>query len=283
MIPDVGGHCVTMVGGNYGPNSPNFTGGLQQSVWHDSDSDGPGGVADEVRTNRWGGGGTWFLDMGVLGNVNDDWVADGYLTACPGVPKPASAIGNFDVHYFVGVGPRVDPGAPQKPYYTSTVQMKTTGAKYGTYHFEDGSADPYWDPNAEDPTLVVPNEEIEDLFKKLYILVDFNDPMLVPVDELGNPIAPDIEVYDDADIEIALALAEWASDKGSVLLTYIFDDQPAWEKVVFPGDEYVSIDKVGQQGYNVFEWNIATECVPEPATLGLLALGGLGLLLRRKR
>ena len=161
--------------------------------------------------------------------------------------------------------------------------MTFTGTNYEDYHFDGGSTDPYWDLEAEDPTLVIPNEEVADMFKKLYILVDFNDPALVPVDALGEPIAPDIDVFDDEDTEIALDSAEWASDNGQVLLTYVFDDQPAWEKVVFPSDEYVLIDKVLQQGYNVFEWNIATECVPEPATLSLLALGALLTLVRRRR
>lgn len=64
---------------------------------------------------------------------------------------------------------------------------------------------------------------------------------------------------------------------------YDFDTQPAWEKIVFPSDEYVSINLVGNQGYNVLEWNIATECVPEPATLALVALAALSVLHRRRR
>ena len=51
---------------------------------------------------------------------------------------------------------------------------------------------------------------------------------------------------------------------------------------MFPGDEYVSINLVGNQGYNVLEWNIATECVPEPATLSLLVFGALALVSRRR-
>ena len=281
MIPDVGGHCVTLVGGNYGPNSPNFVGSPQQSVWHDSDSE-PLVGNDEVRPNRWGPNMEWFLDMGNLNVPNDDWMADGFMTVCPGVPKPEGAIGNFDIHYYVGIGNRNDLPIGD-PYYDTGVQMTFTGTNHGDYHFDDGSADPYWDDQAEDPTLLIPNEEVADMFKKLYILVDFNDPAMVPVDALGEPVVPDIDVFDDGDTEIALDSAEWASDSGQVLLTYVFDDQPAWEKVVFPSDEYTLIDKVGQQGYNVFEWNIATECVPEPATLALLTLGGVAALLRRRR
>jgi len=276
MIPEEGGHCVTMVGGNYGPNDPKFTNAPQQSVWHDSDSD-PLIGNDEVRPNLWGPNTEWYLQM-----PRGNWIADGFMTVCPGVPKPASAIGNFDIHYYVGIGNRNDPPIGD-PYYDTTVQMTFTGSNYGAYHFDDGSTDPYWDSAANGPTLVIPNEEIDDLFKKLYISVDFNDPALVPVDATGKPTVPDIDVFDDDDNEIALDSAAWASDNGQVLLTYIFDDQPAWEKVVFPSDEYVLINRVGQQGYNVFEWNIATECVPEPATLALLVLGGAAALVRRRR
>ena len=142
--------------------------------------------------------------------------------------------------------------------------------------------DPIWDPTSPS-TLLVPNQFIRDKQKKLYLQVDFNDPLPGnPLNPNGDPDVPGIQVYDDAGNLILLADHTWASDNGEVLLEYDFTNQPAWEKIVFPSDEYLKINLVGNQGYNVLEWNIATECVPEPATISLLALGALALVRRRR-
>ena len=51
---------------------------------------------------------------------------------------------------------------------------------------------------------------------------------------------------------------------------------PPWEELVtivtVPVGSYIIID----------ELHLATECVPEPATMSLLALGGFGILRRRR-
>jgi len=285
------GHGMTLVGGNYGPNGkPGNPAVPVTSVWHNSDNDGPAGVADEAYNTysfALGQINTWLLDVpGTPGNLQDDWIAEGYFLACPGTPKPATAIGNFDVHYLVGLTQPL-PGAPGKPYHCDPViQMLTTGASYGVYTVPAAGGvlvnDPIWDPQNPN-TLLVPNQVVQDKQKKLYLQVDFNDPLPGnPLNPNGDPDIPGITVYDDAGNLISLADSTWASDYGEVLLEYDFDTQPAWEKIVFPGDEYVSINLVGNQGYNVLEWNIATECVPEPATLSLLVFGALALVSRRR-
>ena len=284
-------HGMTLVGGNYGPNGKVGNAAAPvPSVWHNSDNDGPGGVNDEVY-NTWnfavGPDKMWLLDVpNTPGNLNDDWIAEGYFLACPGTPKPAAAIGNFDVHYYVGLTQPL-PGDPGKPYHCDRViQMLTTGANHNVYTVPAAGGvpvkEPIWDPQTP-YTLLVPNQSVQNKQKKLYLQVDFNDPLPGnPLNPNGDPNVPGINVYDDAGNLISLAGSTWASDYGEVLLEYDFTNQPAWEKIVFPGDEYVSINLVGNQGYNVLEWNIATECVPEPATLSLLALGGL-MALRRRR
>jgi len=291
------GHGMTLVGGNYGPNGkPGNPAAPVPSVWHNSDNDGPGGVNDEVY-NTWnfavGPDNMWRLDVpNTPGNLNDDWIAEGYFTACPGTPKPATAIGNFDVHYYVGLtqpipGDPGEPGKPDKPYHCDKViQMLTTGDNYGVYKVPAAGGvlvpDPIWDPQGLN-TLLVPNQSVQNMQKKLYLQVDFNIPLPGnPQNPNGDPNLPGILVYDDAGNLISLADSTWASDNGEVLLEYDFDTQPAWEKIVFPSDEYVKINLVGNQGYNVLEWNIATECVPEPATMCLLAFGALALVARRR-
>jgi hypothetical protein len=290
------GHGMTLVGGNYGPNGkPGNPAAPVPSVWHNSDNDGPG-INDEVYntyTFAPGSDNTWLLDVrGTQDDQSDDWIAEGYFTACPGTPKPATAIGNFDVHYYVGLtqplpGGPGEPGKPDKPYHCDPViQMLTTGDNYGVYKVPAAGGvlvpDPIWDPQSLN-TLLVPNQSVQNMQKKLYLQVDFNIPLPGnPQNPNGDPNLPGILVYDDAGNLISLADSTWASDNGEVLLEYDFDNQPAWEKIVFPSDEYVKINLVGNQGYNVLEWNIATECVPEPATMCLLAFGALALVVRRR-
>lgn len=285
-------HGMTMVGGNWSP----VAGGLaaqQWSVWHNSDNEGVG-TDDEVYWNEWTGGGVppiWYLDTNsppTQGQTGDDWIAEGYFTVCPGVPKPQSAIENFDVHYYVGINGLAG-GDPD--FYLTGIDMLTTGTNYQTYTGPGGQGDwdPTWDSQDEN-TLIVPNLEDDSLSKKIYLSIDFNDPILPIGAELGEADLPDIQVFDDADLEADLIDFAWSQDPDGtlngeqVLLTFLFDGyQPAWEKVVFPSDEYVNIDLCGNVGYNVYEWNLATECVPEPVTLALVGLGAIGLVIRRRR
>lgn len=273
------GHGMTLVGGNYGPNGPVQPPTLPcESVWHNSDADAanpmppPAWLDDEAYVNTWGGRTEWRLVVNP--NPHDpvwDWWADGYFTACPGVPKPASAVGNFDVHHFIGIG-ALQPGGGA---YDIQVTTLTTGAMYNTYVGQSGLYDPEW---IGEGMLNVPNQVVEDLKKILYLSVDFR--------EFENPDTTDvfqIQVVDEFGNAATLTDSQWASDNGQILLTYEFDNQPAWENIIFPIDAVTGTCLYQTLRGHVYEWNLATECVPEPVTLGLLGVGCLVALARRRR
>ncbi len=269
------GHCMTLVGGNYGPNGPPGLAPPDVSVWHNSDNEGLG-TDDEVYGNDWNANPpTWYLD--VSGDGVGDWFADGYFKACPGHAKPAGAVGNYDVHYYRGPD-HIDNTGPV-PLWVDAVQMLVTGDNKDAYAGPQGGTQPEWDPSGG-PTLYVPNEEIDDLYKILYLLVDFKEPLPAfaqPEDLVGAENFFDIQVLDEEGEEVPLDEYWLSSDNGQVLLKYVFDDQPDWEQIVFPHLDYK--DLTG----NILEWNLATECVPEPASLALLAAGAAAALLRRRR
>lgn len=266
-------HGMTLVGGNYGPNAPNapVPPGNQVSVWHNSDNEGAG-TNDEVYINSSFAAGfpgrAWQMAVGA-----GTWTAEGYWTECPGAPKPVNAITTLDVHRYIGLtSPQLPDGGNLPLHCDPEVQMRTTGTMHGTYAGPGQQTEAYWDP--QDPrALVVPNKVVANMQKRLYVLIDFNDP-------LPQQIVPDIFVVDDQNIIHINPIATWAADNGEVMLEYDFPNQPAWEKVVFPGLEYV--DLMGVPGYNVLQWDIATECTPEPATLALLGVAAGALLALRR-
>jgi len=271
-----GGHAMTLVGGNYGPSrvpaSPDI------SVWHNSDKDGGDGP-DEPKENTWGieTDPAWGVDLPATpGDPSDDWVAAMYFTACPGLPKPESAISNFDVHYYIGLFPF----DTQQGMYPVGPQLIATGVNNGVYTASPQISPsprvtfPYW---INDNYLMVPNEAVADpdLYKKIYLSVDFTGTWNLPPWEWSDVY--DIRVHAEG-LEYAPDSVEWADDWGQVLLTFILDGQPEDEVIEFPSAYYRNLTEG-----NILEWNLATECVPEPATLALLVLGGLGVLLKRRR
>ena len=252
FVEDLGGgnivgfnHCLTLVGGNKSPTgAPNNV-----SIWHDSDRD-VGGADDNVYTNTFDA--FWHINYTNMPPVNN--MAQGYVTLCPGEQKPASAMENYDAAYY-------------RDYDAVGNQVKTWRiagkADYGQ---------PAWvmDGNDEYTILQVENEEIPEMYKMVYLLIDFRSQ------GYNADNAPDIDLMDDEgktyDAEITVS-----ADGGQIKYEWTMDDQPPFERIIFPSLDYYYLSG------DVKDFNIATECVPEPFTLTMLVVGSVGLILRRKR
>ena len=252
---DLPPHCITLVGGDYERNRvpPPDPPPLSQSIWHDSDRDvgnGPDGVNDDVYTNTWGLG-TWDLVE------YPAWNAQAYVTLCPGLDKPEDAVRNYDVAYFLA-------DTDQDGVWTP--MFREAGIKAPDYD------DPHWDSLDPDGlTVVIGNESLPEMEKIVYLLVDYFDR--VP----GRAALEDIRLVDDAGTEWLPTSVIPSADDGQLLFTWALDYQPAWERIVFPDDKYMLLDD------DVKDWNLATVCIPEPATVALLGLGALAALRRRRK
>jgi hypothetical protein len=255
------GHCMTLVGGNYG-----LTARPQQSVWHDSDD---GIVGDAPHANAFPMG-SWLLPNYLPGTVMG---ADSYTTLCPGLNKPEAAVREFDVAWFLqdldatgAIDGVWDPG------------FRVAGEYAGRYTNDQGTTNPYW---VDDYTVVIPNMDRPDLHKVISLLVDYIDRK----QSTGGPDDPGIRVETPDGLVFAPDKIEWSEDGGQVLLTWILDEQPEWEKILFPSIHYKHL--YGSPEWTcgcVKDWDLATHCVPEPGVWMLLA-GGLAMLVvyRRRR
>ena len=242
-------HVMTLVGGAKEAHWP----GGSFSIWHDSDKDvcdPSGGPDDDVYSNDFITNGVWNLRQQGALYVQG---ANGYTTLCPGLNKPEDAVRNYDVAWFKQ-GPTL-----------STPGFRVAGEKY------DGGQDdfdyPYWLQG--DTTVHIDNESVQDMHKEVWLLVDYIDRDLNRDVDI-TLLASDGITYDEPTVT--------ANDDGGQLLFYWdLPNQPEWEEIIFPNADYFNLTG------DVKDWNIATICTPEPATLTLLCLGGLAILKRRGR
>jgi hypothetical protein len=188
--------------------------------------------------------------------------ANGYVTFCPGLDKAPTVVANYDVAWAPG------PGGPF---------AREAGA------MRDVFDDPMWLPTWTDPNtqktwepFLLDNELDPSRYKHIELLVDFYG-------RDSNYVNEDILLYfvDGQGIEqfMSPSSAVLSDDDGQVLFTWALDTQPAWEEILFPSfhDYYMLEGKVAS-------WDVAVICnVPEPATVGLLALGATALVARRRR
>ena len=259
------GHCMTLVGGHPSASPPpnDF------SIHHDSNGDNPDIhmiVGDDLFINDFTTTGFWRIDYaGTPMSPGDDWEATGATILCPGLQKPVSAMENFDVAWFT-----------DKDANGEFNRFRHAGEMHGTYTAPDPEGilpevyGSYWvEPSEGDPTeLVIPNQEVQDMEKHIWLLIDYFDR--------GRSGDPGIRVFlPDGTTELPDSIV-WDNDGGQVLINWVLETQPDYETIVFPDTNYFNLTG------NVKDFNVATECVPEPAMLSLLAAGGLAILRRRR-
>jgi hypothetical protein len=254
------GHEMTLVGGDWAATP----GG--QSVWHDNCGDFMAGFNAEPAANVFVNGG-W---QSIIHRGNIVYTPEDATLLCPGLRKPDAAVKNFDVAYFKDMAAD-----------GSLVNgWRLAGANKGNYHGSSGNTYPEWidDLQVDIPNLPMP----EPWYKEVYLLVDYVDRNVLQVKpNIGNIqlnvggqlIAPDKVVWDD--------------DGGQALFVWVLDEldgQPPSEILVFPDPSYRNLFNISTGlGGPVKDWNVATICVPEPATLCLLVAGAVVMwCLRRK-
>ncbi|HUT56465.1 MAG TPA: PEP-CTERM sorting domain-containing protein [Phycisphaerae bacterium] len=251
-------HCITLVGGNYWLD-PN----LNASIWHDSDRDFPdtvthpvpigASVDDDVYPNQQGLNNTWQL-AGYPG-AGAPVTATKYVTFCPGLNKPQEAVENYDVAYFLQDTDH--DGAIDDP------DFRVAGRMAGVY------GNPQWDGNS----VFIPNEYMPEMWKEVYLLVDYTDRVADRDEDVLLQVSGEATTRQPTSVDAS-------DDDGQLLFYWDLSDlpyQPDSEMIIFPDCRYRTLTG------DVKDWDVATICVPEPATLAMLAIGAAAILHRRRR
>ena len=244
-------HAVTFVG---------WDDNLGRSTWTDSD-----------RTIGMNGYDSYTNSFVPNWNLNDIATgltylstANGYVTFCPGLNKDPALVANYDVAW------APSPTGPK---------AREAGVKVGVFDPVPGwqLQAPWVDPANPNVILdrfLIDNEFDPERQKHIQLLVDYHD-------RDANYLNEDVRLryFDEFGMEvIALPTKELSVDNGQVLFSWELDIQPAWEEILFPS--YVNY---GLLEGTVASWDVAVICVPEPGTLAMLVVVGLGLLFYARR
>ena len=247
-VNDDTNHWLTLIGGDYCDGDDETT---EQSLWHDSDRD-QGGVDNNPYDNLFPLDGTWDLPTYVLHD------ADEYDRLCKVPPDLKLTPMKVENYHYGRWGDPADPyGAPLTA--------------------ENGQqADNYDDPVFEtDLVLLIDNELDMSRPKEIELLIDYAG-------------SADMSVEDDIYLLVEgvpfwPTITSTADDNGMILFEWVLPYQPAEERIVFPNDKYKYMILDESAGRDVVSFQLATYCVPEPATLSLLLILGAFLPLLRNR
>ena len=175
-------------------------------------------------------------------------------------------------------GTATNPAAPDvvnNPYGTPSAAIQLGDLAKGWVDASQsafGNRQGFWDLGSGGTiSLTIPNRPVPLEYKEIWVAVtyfaDIPRPPVVSVPNgtaYGGPIAPIL-------LEAMPTGAEW------------YAEVTMWRIYPNPDQETILITADGQFGSMIDTVTVDTYCVPEPATLALLALGGLGLIIRRKR
>ncbi len=183
------------------------------------------------------------------------------------------------------LGTVYDLAPPYSPQGTRQGGWKITGSSTDELKTVSPSTDEVWF------TVDVPNVENPTMYKELWFELTFRVTDMAHAATIVDNV--DLSVYADGILddahkfdyigEVGGAFGQdpsvnpgnpyiWLRFEG----TFRFEPQPSWEQIVLTGSmldgQEVLLDQI----------DIDTHCVPEPATLGLLSVGVLALIRRRK-
>jgi len=225
----IGGHAMTLVGGNYAGN-PNGNPGGHKSVMHDPDN-GPD-FRDDGKANA-------FDPWSIL------WTAYYADVLCPGLNKPEYAMRNYDVaHCWANAGLLRDAGA------------------HGDELGWDDYPDPEWLPG-ENKAKVHYDQRLGNRAGHVYLLVDYadvpaGDPRITVKDELGNEaelVGPVRWSQTATQALLHYRFIEYHRDEQGWLVN-VQPYQPEYQIIEFPGDEYRDLE------HSVVGWDVAAFTAP---------------------